>query len=210
MAIEEQTVKIEKLEGHGCFACGTANPIGLNMEFYRNENVICSEITLGKQYEGWESMVHGGIVSTLLDEVMSWTVMYFKKSFLVTRKMNIKYIKPVPSETPLIVSGKLGKKVKDPKIQVSGQIRNRAGEPSRTEFRRIRHGSRRKTLHRVRSIKRRHAQAFPRFLVKIPANAAKKQPQRLRGHGETYFSGKGWKKHQANVPYSNFVARIEP
>ncbi len=127
MTTEEQTIRLEKPQGHGCFACGTANPIGLNMEFYRNENAICSEVTIGKQYEGWENMVHGGIVSTLLDEIMSWTVMYFKKSFLVTRKMDIKYIKPVPIETLLIVSGKLGKKVKEPKIQVGGQIRNKAG-----------------------------------------------------------------------------------
>ena len=72
-------------------------------------------------------MVHGGIISTLLDEIMSWTAMYFKRSFLVTRKMEIKYIKPVPIETLLIVSGKLGKKAKDPKVNVSGQIRNQAG-----------------------------------------------------------------------------------
>jgi acyl-coenzyme A thioesterase PaaI-like protein len=127
MTMEDKMVHIEKLKGYGCFACGTANPIGLNMEFYRNGDAVCSEITLSKQYEGWENMAHGGIVSTLLDEIMSWTVMYFKRSFLVTRKMDIKYIKPVPIETPLIVSGKLGRQVQEPKIEVSGQIRNRAG-----------------------------------------------------------------------------------
>ena len=63
---------IPKLEGYNCFACGTANPIGLNLHFYLRGGYLCSDITLGKNYEGWENMAHGGIVSTLLDEVMSW------------------------------------------------------------------------------------------------------------------------------------------
>ena len=55
---------------------------------------------------GWENMVHGGIISALLDEVMSWAIMYHKKTFLVTRKMSIKYIRPVPVETPLTAKGR--------------------------------------------------------------------------------------------------------
>jgi acyl-CoA thioesterase FadM len=43
----------------------------------------------------------------MLDEVMSWTVLYFKRSFFVTRKMDIKYVKPVPIGRPLIVSGSI-------------------------------------------------------------------------------------------------------
>ena len=86
---------IEKIEGHYCFACGTENPIGLNLQFYRSGDSICSDLTLMKYYEGWENIAHGGILSTLLDEVMSWTVIYFKRTFAVTRKMEIKYVRPV-------------------------------------------------------------------------------------------------------------------
>ena len=86
---------IPKLEGYNCFACGTANPIGLNLSFYRQGQYVCSDITLEKNYEGWENMAHGGIVSTLLDEVMSWAVIYFRRTFFVTRSMKIKYVRPV-------------------------------------------------------------------------------------------------------------------
>ena len=79
---EGERVEIQKLQGHHCFACGTANPIGLNLNFYRLDNAVCSDITLGKNHEGWENMVHGGIISTLLDEVMSWSIIYFKRVFL--------------------------------------------------------------------------------------------------------------------------------
>ena len=98
---------IPKLEGYNCFACGTANPIGLDLSFYRQGEYICSDIALEKNYEGWENMAHGGIVSTLLDEVMSWTVIYFRRIFFVTRRMKIKYIRPVPLHRLLTVKGKM-------------------------------------------------------------------------------------------------------
>jgi acyl-coenzyme A thioesterase PaaI-like protein len=100
----EKKIALEKVEGHTCFACGTANPIGLKMNFYRQGDSICSDVTLGKHYVGWENIAHGGIISTMLDEVMSWTVLYFKKSFFVTRNMDIKYVKPVPIGRPVVVS----------------------------------------------------------------------------------------------------------
>ena len=52
-------------------------------------------------------MAHGGILSTLLDEVMSWTIIVFERVFFVTRKMEVKYLKPVTIETPLTVKGRL-------------------------------------------------------------------------------------------------------
>ena len=100
-------IPLPKPQGHHCFACGTANPIGLQLQFYRDDNSICSDIVLGKEYEGWENMAHGGIVSTLLDEVMSWTLIYFKRAFFVTRKIQIKYVRPVPIGEPIAVRGSI-------------------------------------------------------------------------------------------------------
>jgi hypothetical protein len=51
--VNDQKIKIKKPEGYNCFACGTANPIGLNLEFYAMGNKVCSEITLGKYHVGW-------------------------------------------------------------------------------------------------------------------------------------------------------------
>ncbi len=126
MSLEEK-VPIEKPEGHHCFACGTANPIGLNLQFYRSGEAVCSDITLEKIYEGWESLAHGGIVSTLLDEVMSWAIMYSKKAFLVTRNMKIKYIRPVLIGTPMTVTGHMTDDSEPPKIRAKAEIRDDKG-----------------------------------------------------------------------------------
>lgn len=104
---KDRKVLIPKLDGHHCFACGTANPIGLNLQFYKFKDSVCADITLSKDFEGWEKIAHGGILSTMMDEIMSWTILYFKRVFFVTRKMEIKYIRPVIVGTPLTVKGTL-------------------------------------------------------------------------------------------------------
>jgi acyl-coenzyme A thioesterase PaaI-like protein len=103
--MDENQTPIPILKGHDCFACGTNNPIGLKLKFYRQDSYICSNVTLTRNHVGWQNMAHGGIISTLLDEVMSWTVIYFKKCFSVTRRMGVRYLRPVPVEVPLTVKG---------------------------------------------------------------------------------------------------------
>ena len=124
---EAERVELEKLEGHYCFACGTANPIGLNLEFYVDGGAVCTDIIPGKYHEGWENMTHGGIISTLLDEVMAWTIMYSKRAFFVTRKMEIKYIRPVLIGTSLTVKGLITDTSEPPKIRAKAEIRDDNG-----------------------------------------------------------------------------------
>ena len=125
--MEHERIDIPKLQGYHCFACGTENPIGLNLHFYRSGDTVCSDITLKKEHVGWENMAHGGIISTLLDEVMSWTVIYFKRVFFVTRKMEVKYIRPVLIGTPLTIKGSLMGGSKPPKIKAKAEIRDDQG-----------------------------------------------------------------------------------
>ena len=103
----KEKIAIPKMEGYECFACGTANPIGLNLQFYRLGDDICTEIRLGRYHVGWSDIAHGGIISTILDEVMSWTVIYFRRIFFVTRSIKIKYLRPVPLREPLTAKGAL-------------------------------------------------------------------------------------------------------
>jgi acyl-coenzyme A thioesterase PaaI-like protein len=125
--MNEDRVDIPKLEGHHCFACGTANPKGLNLYFYRSGDAICTDITLDRNHEGWENVVHGGIISTLLDETMSWALIFFKRTFFVTRKMDVKYVRPVLVGVPLTVAGKITDDSVSPKIRAVADIRDRKG-----------------------------------------------------------------------------------
>lgn len=120
--MNEDRIEIPKMQGHCCFACGTANPIGLNLHFYRANESICTDIILGKYHEGWENMAHGGIISTLLDEVMSWTILYFRRVFFVTRRMEVKYVRPVSIGVALTAKGHLTEEKRKPFIGVTGEL----------------------------------------------------------------------------------------
>jgi acyl-coenzyme A thioesterase PaaI-like protein len=126
--MNDERIDIPKLQGHGCFACGTENPIGLNLRFYRANESVCTDITLSKYHEGWQNMAHGGIISTLLDEVMSWTIIYFRRVFFVTRRMEIKYIRPVLVGVPLSVKGRLTKEMRGPYLGAVAEVFDESGQ----------------------------------------------------------------------------------
>lgn len=98
---------IPPILGYNCFACGTENEHGLKMRFYRRGDEVRSDVVLAKRFVGWENMAHGGVVSALLDEVMAWTILYFRRSLCVTREIKVRYLKPVPIEVPLTLIGAL-------------------------------------------------------------------------------------------------------
>ena len=77
-----------------CFACGKNNPEGLHMTFYTDEKSIFSEIVLAETKRGWDQVVHGGILSTILDEIMAWTAIYFTRKIMLTKTLSLNYIHP--------------------------------------------------------------------------------------------------------------------
>lgn len=63
--------RIELVDNDGCFACGRANPLGLKLEFAFEADEYVTYFIPGVQHQGWVGITHGGIVSTVLDEVMA-------------------------------------------------------------------------------------------------------------------------------------------
>ncbi len=59
------------LYDENCFACGLKNDNGIQAEFSVNQEKMEANchITIKGKFQGWEGIVHGGIISTLLDEV---------------------------------------------------------------------------------------------------------------------------------------------
>jgi len=53
-----------------CFVCGPNNPIGLKLDFRLDGEVMTTEFVSRKEHQGYMDIVHGGIISTLLDEIM--------------------------------------------------------------------------------------------------------------------------------------------
>lgn len=84
---------------HNCFACGDRNPIGMRLHIELGEGTATTTWTPGHDFVGWEDKVHGGLLATLLDEVMCWAPSSYD-SWAVTAEMTIRYRSPAnPGET---------------------------------------------------------------------------------------------------------------
>jgi uncharacterized protein (TIGR00369 family) len=90
-----------------CFGCGQANPVGLHMEFFlaADQSVICLP-TVPDTFEGPAGYLHGGIIATLLDETMSKSIRA-RGLTAMTRNMEVDYLRPVPSASPLRLEGRI-------------------------------------------------------------------------------------------------------
>ncbi len=109
MTSEPRIVAAEGIEGfefaeHNCFACGSLNEHGLGMTIHIDHGRAWSELTLEQRFEGWAGVVHGGILATLLDEVMGWT-MAADDDWGVTVRLAVSYRRPVEPGTPVRVEG---------------------------------------------------------------------------------------------------------
>lgn len=76
-----------------CFACGADNPWGLKLKFNHNGNSLWCEFTPLREHQGFKDVVHGGIISTLLDEAMAYLCIG-NGFYGVTAKMEIRFKKP--------------------------------------------------------------------------------------------------------------------
>ena len=82
-------------EPHHCFACGELNEHGLHLELHVDAEGCWTELTLEPRFQGWESVAHGGIVASILDEVMAWSVIG-RDTWGVTARLAIAFHKPIP------------------------------------------------------------------------------------------------------------------
>ncbi len=86
-----------------CFGCGQENPLGLKLTFRLEGETTRSEYIPEKRFEGWPGILHGGIVSLILDEAVSHAASLAGRN-TVTAKLAVKFLKPTPVGQPLVIS----------------------------------------------------------------------------------------------------------
>ncbi len=90
-----------------CFGCGPANANGLRLEFLlASDGAVVSLPVVPEAFEGHPGFLHGGIIATLLDEAMSKAVRALGRPSM-TRKLEVEYLRPVPSGAPLRIEGRV-------------------------------------------------------------------------------------------------------
>lgn len=90
-----------------CFVCGPSNPVGLRIAYRLDGEGVCrAEFTPGPHHAGYEKVTHGGILYSVLDDVMAnWMFLQGYKAY--TARCEIRYRQPLPVGTRLLLEGRL-------------------------------------------------------------------------------------------------------
>jgi len=98
-----------KFETYGnCFVCGENNPNGLRLSFEidKERQTLKTTFSASPTFQGWDGIVHGGIICTLLDEAMA-KLAYELGYQAVTAALEVKFKKPAPILEPLCIYGEI-------------------------------------------------------------------------------------------------------
>ncbi|MFH1893756.1 MAG: PaaI family thioesterase [Candidatus Zixiibacteriota bacterium] len=109
-----------------CFVCGQKNQVGLKAHFFWDGERAFCDITADEMYAGYKRILHGGIVATLLDEVMIKSLLA-EEIFAVTAEITVRFRKPVHTGDRLHFEGwRTGEQQTD--YFTNGRAINQSGE----------------------------------------------------------------------------------
>jgi uncharacterized protein (TIGR00369 family) len=116
-----------------CFGCGPANSSGLQLKFAPSQDgksYVC-EFSLPNRFVGPPGHAHGGVIATILDEAMSKAnklkAPTLKSKVALTRSLQVEYLRPVPLNHPLVVTGRVNR-MRGRVLYNRAELRNAAGD----------------------------------------------------------------------------------
>ncbi|MFQ6039734.1 MAG: PaaI family thioesterase [Candidatus Poribacteria bacterium] len=111
-------------DNNRCFACGKENPIGLRLDIqtvtveHPNEDrprakrsdgedlLVRTECTPPEHFQGWANVIHGGVLSALLDEVITYVAIAHFGGPAMTAQLDIRFKQPAPVGSKLLVTSR--------------------------------------------------------------------------------------------------------
>ena len=113
---------------YNCFGCSPNNPFGLHMEFFEDGDYIVSKWHPERNYQGWVDTMHGGVLSTLIDETCGWVVTRKMQTSGFTTSLNVKFRKAVSTNEPVLtIRANIVKQMRN-LLFIHAEISNSQGE----------------------------------------------------------------------------------
>jgi len=80
----------------GCYVCGQAHQHGLQVRFFTGDfGQVCTRFTPNNNLTGYKNIVHGGVISALLDELLGWPIALQTGRMCVTGELSVRFLKPM-------------------------------------------------------------------------------------------------------------------
>ena len=92
------------------------------MRFYTDDIALYSWLSVPTHLCGWDGIVHGGVLSTMLDEIMGWSAIYSLRRIVMTKTMTVDFFKPVYIDDKLRVEGRVIEQTSEREAILEGKI----------------------------------------------------------------------------------------
>jgi uncharacterized protein (TIGR00369 family) len=90
-----------------CFVCGEANPLGLQLRFETDGKIVRAKFSPRPEHSGLKGVVHGGLIATVLDEVMVWACAVHTRQFAFCAEMKVRFLNPMRPGSDVTLTGEL-------------------------------------------------------------------------------------------------------
>ena len=110
-----------------CFVCGEQNPIGLKLEFETDGKIVRAEFTPRPEHTGFKHAVHGGVLATVLDEIMSWVCAVQTKQWGYCGELTVRFREPARPGQTLIALSEMVENRRGKIFEAKSELRTREG-----------------------------------------------------------------------------------
>jgi uncharacterized protein (TIGR00369 family) len=113
---------------HSCFVCGESNAVGLKLRFTTDGRVVHTRFRLRAAHIGFRGVVHGGILTTVLDEIMVWACAVPTGQFAFCAELTVRFLNPVRPDEEIIATGELLANRKNRIFEAKATLANLSGQ----------------------------------------------------------------------------------
>jgi acyl-coenzyme A thioesterase PaaI-like protein len=112
---------------HSCFVCGESNAIGFRLRFETDGRIVQTRFCPSPEHIGFKNVMHGGLIATVLDEVMVWACAVATRRFAFCAELAVRFLNPVRPGEELMAVGELAANRKGKIFEAKGILRNSSG-----------------------------------------------------------------------------------
>jgi uncharacterized protein (TIGR00369 family) len=111
-----------------CFVCGESNPLGLRLRFETDGHLVRTQFVLRREHSGFKNVIHGGLVATVLDEIMAWTCAIRTGHFAFCAELTVRFQAPVRPGELVTATGELLDNRRNRIFEARAELRDSAGK----------------------------------------------------------------------------------
>jgi uncharacterized protein (TIGR00369 family) len=113
---------------HSCFVCGESNAAGLRLRFETDGRIVQTRFQTRLEHIGFKGVMHGGLIATVLDEVMVWACAVGTRKFAFCAELTVRFLNPVKPGEEVIATGELASNRRNRIFEATGTLCDLSGK----------------------------------------------------------------------------------